>query len=88
MPGDAPRYFSGLRTDGIHNVDVSLYEEFTPREAMKLQLRADIFNFANHPRFAPPNTAWDPGDPTFGIISSTAVGYTPRRMQFGIRFEF
>jgi hypothetical protein len=55
---------------------------------MKLQLRADIFNFANHPRFAPPNTAWDPGDPTFGIISSTAVGYTPRRMQFGIRFEF
>jgi hypothetical protein len=88
MPGNAPRYFPGLRANGIHNVDLSLYKEFTPKESMKLQLRADIFNGANHPRFAPPNTAWDLGDPTFGIISSTAVGYTPRRMQFGVRFEF
>jgi len=88
MPGDAPRYFSGLRTDGIHNIDMSLYKEFSPRESMKLQLRADVFNSFNHPRFAPPDTAWDPGDPEFGIISSTAVGYSPRKMQFGIRFEF
>jgi Carboxypeptidase regulatory-like domain/TonB dependent receptor len=87
-PGNAPRYFSGLRTNGIHNVDMSLYKEFTPRESMKLQVRADIFNGANHPRFAPPNTAFNPGDQTFGIISSTAVGYTPRRLQFGVRFEF
>jgi len=88
MPGNAPRYFPGLRTDGIHNIDMSLYKEFMPRESMKLQLRADIFNGFNHPRFAPPNTAFNAGDPTFGIISSTATGYTPRRMQFGIRFEF
>jgi len=88
IPGNAPRYFPGLRTNGIHNVDMSLYKEFTPRESMKVQLRADIFNGANHPRFAPPNTAFNPGDQTFGIISSTAAGYTPRRMQFGVRFEF
>jgi len=88
IPGNAPRYFPGLRTNGIHNIDFSLYKEFTPRESMKLQLRADVFNGMNHPRFAPPDTAWDPGDPEFGIISSTAVGYTPRRMQFGVRFEF
>ena len=88
MPGNGPRYFSGLRTDGIHNVDMSLYKEFTPRESMKLQLRADVFNGFNHPRFFPPNTNWAPGDLTFGIISSTATGYTPRRLQFGVRFEF
>jgi hypothetical protein len=88
MPGNAPRYFPGLRTNGIHNVDLSLYKEFTPRESMKLQVRADIFNGGNHPRFAPPGTAWALGDPAFGIISSTALGYTPRRMQFGVRFEF
>jgi hypothetical protein len=88
MPGNAPRYFSGLRANGIHNVDMSIYKEFTPKESMKLQLRADLFNLANHPRFAPPNTAWSPGDAQFGIISSTATGYTPRRMQFGVRFEF
>jgi len=88
MPGDAPRYFPGLRTDGIHNFDASIYKEFAPRESMKVQLRADVFNSFNHPRFAPPDSAWDPGDSQFGIISSTAVGYNPRKMQFGVRFEF
>jgi hypothetical protein len=88
IPGDAPRYFSGLRTNGIHNFDFSLYKEFEPRESMKVQLRADMFNAFNHPRFAPPNTFWDLGDPTFGIVNSTAQGYTPRRLQFGLRFEF
>jgi hypothetical protein len=87
-PGDAPRYFSGLRTDGIHNFDASLYKEFVPREGMTVQLRAEVFNTMNTPRFAPPNTAYSPGDATFGLISSTAQGYTPRRIQFGLRFEF
>jgi hypothetical protein len=88
MPGDAPRYFPGLRTDGIHNIDMSLFKEFTPRESMKVQLRADVFNGFNHPRFGPPNTAWDPGDQTFGIINSSAQGFRPRYLQFGARFEF
>jgi hypothetical protein len=88
MPGNAPRYFSGLRTDGIHNLDASIYKEFIPKESMKLQVRADIFNLVNHPRFAAPNTAWAAGDTQFGIINATAPGYTPRKMQFGIRFEF
>lgn len=88
IPGNAPRYFSVVRTNGIHSIDMSLYKEFSLRENTKLQLRADVFNGFNHPRFASPNTAWDPGDPTFGIISSTAPGYTPRRLQFGMRVEF
>ena len=84
----APRYFSGLRTDGIHNFDANLYKEFTPREGMTLQLRAEVFNTFNTPRFAPPNTAFSAGDSTFGIINATAQGFTPRRIQFGVRFEF
>jgi hypothetical protein len=88
MPGNAPRYFSGLRTDGIHNFDMNIFKEFTPKENMKLQIRAEFFNFFNHPRFAPPDTQWDPGDTQFGIVSSTATGYLPRRVQFGARFEF
>jgi hypothetical protein len=88
VPGNAPRYFSNLRTDGIHNFDANLYKEFTPREGMTLQLRAEVFNTFNTPRFAPPDTSFDPGNTDFGIISSTAQGYTPRRIQFGVRFEF
>jgi hypothetical protein len=88
IPGDASRYFSTLRADGIHNLDVSLYKEFSNKEGMHLQLRADVFNSTNTPRFASPDTGYDPGNTNFGIISSTAPGYTPRRIQLGVRFEF
>jgi hypothetical protein len=88
VPGNGPRYFSNLRTDGIHNFDANLYKEFTPREGMTLQLRAEVFNTFNTPRFAPPDTEFAPGDTEFGLVESTAEGYNPRRIQFGVRFEF
>jgi hypothetical protein len=88
VPGNGPRYFSNLRTDGIHNFDANLYKEFTPREGMTLQLRAEVFNTFNTPRFAPPDTEFAPGDSEFGLVESTAEGYTPRRIQFGVRFQF
>jgi hypothetical protein len=88
VPGNGPRYYSGLRTDGIHNFDANLYKEFTPHEGMTLQLRAEVFNTFNTPRFAPPDTNFAPGDSQFGIISSTAAGYRPRGIQWGVRFEF
>jgi hypothetical protein len=86
VPGNAPRYFPGLRTDGIHNLDSNLFKEFVPREGMTLQLRAEVFNTFNTPRFATPDTFV--GDDTFGIVNSTAAGYTPRGIQWGVRFEF
>jgi hypothetical protein len=55
---------------------------------MTLQLRAEVFNTFNTPRFAPPDTEFAPGDTEFGLVESTAAGYTPRRIQFGVRFEF
>ena len=88
VPGDAPRYFSNLRNDGIHNFDTNLFKEIVPKEGMTLQLRAEVFNTMNTPRFAQPNTAWDLGNSQFGFVSSTAQGYTPRKIQFGVRFEF
>ncbi|HEY2822608.1 MAG TPA: TonB-dependent receptor [Candidatus Acidoferrum sp.] len=85
-PGNAPRYFSNLRSDGIHNVDLSFSKEFTIREEMKLQLRGEFFNFTNTPRFGFPDLNF--GDSTFGDVTSTAPGSTPRIMQFGLRFQF
>ena len=85
-PGNGPRYYPQLRTDGIHNVDMSIYKSFVPKEGTKIDLRADIFNFANHARFASPDTGFE--DTGFGTITSTAAGYLPRYFQFGLRFEF
>jgi len=86
QPGDAPRFFSNLRTDGIHNIDLAFEKSFVPREGMRLEIRGEFFNFFNTPRFAPPDNLW--GDSTFGQISSTAMGSTPRHTQIGVRFEF
>ena len=90
VPGNAPRYFSGLRVEGIHNADLNLYKSFVPKEGMRLEVRAEIFNLLNHPRFAQPNSAV--GDPLFGTITADSVNgtvlETPRFFQFGVRFEF
>ena len=86
QPGNAPRYFSNLRTDGIHNIDLSVEKSFVPREGMKLEIRGEFFNFFNTPRFAIPDNLY--GDSTFGQIGSTAFGSIPRHGQLGVRFEF
>jgi hypothetical protein len=84
--GNAPRYFSNIRADGIHNFDVSCSKNISlPRES-QLELHADFFNFTNTPRFAFPTYAYE--DPAFGIVNSTAAGYTPRHTQFGVRYQF
>ena len=86
VPGNAPRYFSGLRVDGIHNMDLNVYKSFVPKEGMRIEVRAEMFNFTNHPRFGQPNSAV--GDPLFGTVTSDAPGENPRSFQFGLRFEF
>ena len=86
MPGNAPRYFSNLRGDGIHNLDMSFTKEFIVHEGMKLQLRAEFFNFTNSERFAFPDVGVGSG--TLGEVTSSAPGFQPRVTQFGLRFEF
>jgi len=84
IAGNAPRYFSNLRGDGIHNADLSISKEFIIREGMKLQVRGEFFNFTNTPRFDFPNTSF--GDSAFGQVTKTLN--TPRHTQVGLRFEF
>jgi hypothetical protein len=90
-PGNGPRYFSGLRVDGIHNMDLNLYKSFVVKEGTRLDFRAEIFNFLNHPRFGQPNSgvgSASTSNPFFGTIEGSAAGQLPRYFQFGVRFEF
>jgi hypothetical protein len=84
MPGNASRYISTTRGDGIRNADLSFNKEFALHEAMKLQIRGEFFNFTNTPRFSFPDTSVDSN--SFGQVTSTVN--TPRHVQFGVRFEF
>ncbi|HXJ86171.1 MAG TPA: TonB-dependent receptor [Candidatus Binatia bacterium] len=84
IPGNAPRYFSNLRGEGIHNLDTSLSKEFQIRENQVLQVRAEMFNAFNHQRFAFPDVG--SGDGALGQVTSTTNNF--RRMQFGARYQF
>ncbi len=85
MPGNAPRYISNLRSQGIRQYDFSLQKEFALKgEGRNIEARADCFNCTNTPRFSVPNTRVLGG--SFGEISSTAN--SPRSMQLAIDYKF
>jgi hypothetical protein len=87
QPGDAPRYFSNLRADGIRTTDLTLEKQYQVSENLgHLEVHADCFNCTNTDRFGIPDSGY--GDSTFGVISSSAAGALPRNMQLGIRYEF
>ena len=51
-----PTRWGIVRASRVNNVDVGLRKNFQIVERMKLQLRFDVFNAFNHPRFAAPDT--------------------------------
>ena len=84
--GNAPRYFSNLRVDGIRTMDAAIRKQFALRESLRLQVRFEAFNVFNNTRFGLPNNAY--GDPLFGNVATLAAGFTPRRIQVVARVEF
>jgi hypothetical protein len=86
QPGNAPRYFSQLRSDGIHNFDVSVERIYKFGDRGHIEIHGECLNCTNTERFGLPDFGY--GDSTFGIISSTAGGALPRNMQVGARYEF
>jgi hypothetical protein len=70
---------------GTNNFDATFQKEFPLRETMRLQFRADMFNFFNHPNFDQPNRIFTAASSNFGSISSAQ---DPRQMQFSLRLAF
>src|SRR5438034_11069535 len=73
-----------LHGPGLFNIDYSLFKNFPIKERLKLQFRAEFFNFLNHPNFSNPASTF--GTETFGDITSTST--ENRDIQFGLRLVF
>jgi len=70
---------------GTNNFDATFQKDFLIQENIKLQFRADMFDFFNHPNFNQPNRIFTATPSTFGKISSAI---DPRIMQFSLRLAF
>jgi len=79
-----PSRFSGLRSDGVNNLDASLIKNTRITEHVRAQLRTEFINAFNHTQFAAPNTT--PTSGAFGQVS--AISRLPRVIQFGLKVLF
>jgi Carboxypeptidase regulatory-like domain/TonB dependent receptor len=57
---------NSLRGFGLTEWEFAVHRDFSIRESIKLQFRAEMFNILNHPNFAPYNNKFNGGDPFFG----------------------
>jgi hypothetical protein len=80
-----PTRWGSVRASRVNNVDLGLYKNIRIREAMKLQLRFNVFNAFNHVRFPAPNT--DPTSSNFGRVTLSEQNQA-RAVELGARFNF
>lgn len=73
-----------LHGPNLVNVDYSLFKNIPIRERVRVQFRAEFFNFLNHPNFSNPGATF--GTASFGNITSTST--ENRDIQFGLRLSF
>jgi hypothetical protein len=69
--GNAGR--NSLRGFGLEQWDFAVHRDFPVTESVRLQFRAEMFNFLNHPNFAPPQA--DITSPDFGLSTQTQATY-------------
>jgi len=106
VSGSAALAFLGGRRDSVYGpgyerINMSFFKDFSIREKMKLQFRADVFNLFNTPSFANPNSNSAGGGLQGGIDDNSSLGgqitlprffqaFTPdaRFVQFALKFIF
>jgi hypothetical protein len=84
---------NSMRRQGVNKWDLALYKNFTLREGLKLQFRAEAFNAFNHPVFKEFGTTINTtatgvnpaGDRTFGAVTETR---DTRVLQFALKLNF
>jgi outer membrane receptor protein involved in Fe transport len=68
-------------------LDFSAFKEIPIHEKIRLQIRAESYNFLNHANLGQPTTTVDAPN-TAGKIFSTAATYVPELWQLGLRLQF
>jgi len=89
--GNAPRTLPDTRGPGMFNMNVSAFKVFSLKERIRLEFRAEFFNFLNHVNLNAPgvsfttNTQGFNNNSSFGKITSAM---NARRSQLALRLVF
>lgn len=78
--------FSGIRSDGPTNVDLSLIKNTKMSEGIRLQFRAEAINAFNHPQLTQGSVNTTPTSQAFGTVTGEFAW--PRVIQFGLKVLF
>ena len=76
--------FLDVRGPGLFNWDASIFKNFSIKERLRAQFRAEALNVTNTVQFGNPGTTYTSS--TFGVITSQIN--QPRMIQLGARFTF
>ncbi len=80
-----PRFFNGLRADGLSQYNANLLREFALMEGLRLQIRADAINLQNRSQMSAPEIS--PTSTNFGRITSQTSSLN-RFYQVQARIQF
>ncbi|MGB6745115.1 MAG: hypothetical protein WBE38_15820, partial [Terracidiphilus sp.] len=89
--GNAPRYFSSILSPAYNNFDTGIMKNWSFRESMRIQFRAEMFNTFNHPNFFTPNGSYSGCDPNSNSACPSGFGqitkaFPSREMQWSGKF--
>ena len=84
--GNAGRTMPNLMSDGMFDLDMSLYKTFQLKEKYRLELKVEAFNATNTPTFDVPTR--EVTSQQFGVVTATALNPRPRSVQLSLRFVF
>ena len=84
--GNVARNLPRTRSDGQNNIDLSLMKSFPIHERIRLQFRAEAFNFTNTPTFGNPAGNIDAGN--FGTVTGLAANSAARAFQLALKLYF
>ena len=80
-----PLRFSGIRSDGINNFDLSMLKNIPIKEGVRAQFRMEAYNALNHVQLANPNLT--PTNSAFGTITAEK-GHGQRQINFVFKVLF
>lgn len=91
VAGKSPAFLSSVRTNGGHDLDLSLYKSFTLGGDRNLRFELSSYNITNSVQLGYPSVFWNPTptpDNMTGFGQITGDVNTPRQFQVASRYTF